>query len=761
MGSFSTQVQWAPTGSNWSTMTSDVVVVPVFQADKPKASDKTKKGSKSDKSEPSLVWTSVLTDLDKAMGGALKPLVEAEKFTGAAKKIRVLPLRSTDKVKAKWVALVGLGSADKLELKKVVEAYDAAFKATLSFKSAADQVALVPEATKQISSEAMVQGIIFGAYRSTYQTAEAKKEDQKKLKSITLVSAKSVPNHAHLVQVATTMAQAESTVKDLANMPANLKTAQTLADFASSLKSKPGVKVQVIDNVAQIKKQFPAFYAVAQGSVKSDPPRFIHLTYTPVEGRVGRHIALVGKGVIFDTGGVQVKPGEYMNDMKFDMTGAATVLGVFKAITELQLPGVKVSTFVAATKNATGEYAYLPDSIIDSSSGKKIEIRHTDAEGRLTLADAVYTAAQEKPDEMVTIATLTGAAMLAVGHCTALMGMNADLVKRIETASKAVGERIQALELFDEDFENIKSARDAADLANVSKAKNRGHMSAGAFVMSFAQEVPVAHLDIAGGDALEGNATGIATKGLIQYVMQASKEHGTMKSVSKKSSKPAAKKTATKKVAAFSASAKAAPKAAAKPSPVKAVSSSKPAAKKSAASATKSSTTVKLKGKASSKAKPKAKTAAKAKPASKVTPLKAKTAAKPAAKKVTAKKTTTKKTTAKKPTMLKAKTAAKPAAKKTTAKAKPVAKKPVAKKTTAKAKPAVKAVAPKKPAAKKPAAKKPMAKAKPVAKKPTAKAKPAAKAKTATKPAAAKAAPKAKSFKPKAKPAAKKAGGKK
>ncbi len=524
MGSFPTQFKVLSEQTDIPAHKTDILIVPVFQKQgedaKPAVKGKsTAKNKAEDKDTPSLQWENYHKVLDKALNGHFMAALKAEKFSGGCGKTRIFHARKDDTLQARWVVVLGLGCAEKLDVKKATQAFVSALKDTFGFDKMQTATILLPGSTKKLSKVQCAQSAIFASLQATYKTKEAGEKKIHKLQHVQLILPKGQSLSAKDVTVARTMALAEAFTKDLANKPANTKTAETLADAARSMADIPGVKVDVVSDVKKIQKEMPAFWAVAQGSAKSDPPRFIKVTYKPPSTtKIKKKIALVGKGVIFDTGGVQVKTGTYMNDMKFDMTGAATVLSVIRAAAELGLKGIQISAYVAATKNAIGEGAYLPDSIIDSSSGKKIEIRHTDAEGRLTLADAVYKAVEDKADEIVTVATLTGAAGVAVGNCIALMGTDDAMLNRIEQTAKAVGETIQKLELLEEDFNNVKSDRDAADLCNTSKSKQRGHMSAGAFVISFAKDVNIAHLDIAGGDAKDGNASGIAVKGLIEYL---------------------------------------------------------------------------------------------------------------------------------------------------------------------------------------------------------------------------------------------------
>jgi leucyl aminopeptidase len=324
------------------------------------------------------------------------------------------------------------------------------------------------------------------------------------------------------------MAQARARAKDLVNKPSNLKTVKTLADEARALSGLPGVQVRIEEDTAWIAREMPCFYEVAKGSVATDPPKFITVSYQPADPtKVKRRLALVGKSVIFDTGGYQVKPGDYMNTMKGDMTGGAMVLQVVRALAQLQPQHVALTVYLAVTPNKIDSDAMLPDAIVQTTCGKKVEIRHTDAEGRLTLIDAVAKAADapQTPDALVTIATLTGSAMRAVGLCVALMANDAARAagedQKLLAAAHSLGEPFQALDLIEEDEDDIKSKLDGADIINTSQNKNRGAQSAAAFVMSGAPaRLPMLHLDIAGADMTsDEKATGIGLKSLIRYVL--------------------------------------------------------------------------------------------------------------------------------------------------------------------------------------------------------------------------------------------------
>ena len=367
-----------------------------------------------------------------------------------------------------------------------------------------------------------------------------------------------------------TLAYSPTTAMNLVNSPPNIKNCESLVQTAEHLAQNSEIKVKIERDINWISKEMPSFYTVAKGSLSSDPPVWLNLELlskhysgvnakpadtatpyvairpaatfnlnkanpdtatfaadiTPSNNRTRKKICLVGKSVIFDTGGYQLKPDHYMNTMKADMTGGASVLAVFETFTKsLSLSNIDLFGFLAATPNMVDANAFLPDSIISSTCGKKIEIKHTDAEGRLTLIDAVSMAQKLNPDLIITIATLTGSATRAVGPRIALMGNNKKYLELFEKSAIQTGDAVQILNVENEDFESIKSKLDSADLINDSHNKYRGAQSACAFIMNgISKNQSLLHLDIAGGDMTEdGKATGIAVKTLILFLLELDK----------------------------------------------------------------------------------------------------------------------------------------------------------------------------------------------------------------------------------------------
>lgn len=369
---------------------------------------------------------------------------------------------------------------------------------------------------KNLNLKSLITNLMISFSDYTYHSLEAK-EINKQIENLYILSKEKIQDN--LIQFCNAVLNARSSTMDLVNMPANKKTTNTLVEKAKSLE-KLGLKVLIQDDLEWIKKNMPCFYIVSKGSIQSDPPKWISVEYKP-STEIKLKIALIGKSIIFDTGGYQVKPDNYMNTMKADMTGGATVLSIIEEIQKIQLPYIQITGYLAVTPNKIDSDAMLPDSIVESASGKKVEIRHTDAEGRLTLIDALALAEKEDNDIFIIVATLTGSAARAVGPRIALMATVKQYREEFEKSCEEICEPYQSLEVDEEDFEDIKSKLDGADINNTGSEKYRGAQTAAAFVFSGLSSLkkPVLHLDIAGGDMTkEEKATGITVKGILNYL---------------------------------------------------------------------------------------------------------------------------------------------------------------------------------------------------------------------------------------------------
>lgn len=340
-----------------------------------------------------------------------------------------------------------------------------------------------------------VSAVAEGLTLASYKYEEYKKGDEDKLKTLSIVvqdAASRVATEKTLAKVAL-YAEAVGLSRDLVNRGPSDKTPKSLAELAETFKGS-GVTVTVIDRKKAEEMGMGSFLGVARGSAQ--PPYMVHMVYKP-KAATKKRVALVGKGVTFDSGGLSLKPAASMEDMKCDMAGAASVLAVFKVIARLQ-PKAEVHGIIAATYNMPGPDAYKPGDVLKAMNGKTIEVFNTDAEGRLCLADALCLAAKQEPQTILDMATLTGAAVYAVGgKITALMGNDRKVVQSVLAAGKKADEAYCELPLFEDYKENIKGH--IADLLNISRVKGEaGSIIGGLFLQEFVGDIPWAHLDIAG-----------------------------------------------------------------------------------------------------------------------------------------------------------------------------------------------------------------------------------------------------------------------
>jgi leucyl aminopeptidase len=281
-------------------------------------------------------------------------------------------------------------------------------------------------------------------------------------------------------------------------------------------------RCNVLERRALERLRMGSFLSVAQGS--DEPPCLIHLVYRP-KGRARAKLALVGKGLTFDSGGISIKPSAKMDEMKYDMSGGAAVLGVVRAVAELGLP-VELHGIVAATENLINGRATKPGDLVTAMNGLTIEVLNTDAEGRLVLADALhYAETRVKPDAIVDLATLTGAVITALGHeLTGVMASDARLSDELVAAGKATGELVWPLPLLEQHKEHMKGT--VGDLKNINSGQGAGSSAGAAFLSHFVKDTPWAHLDIAGSawgveerDYQGGSGgTGVGVRLLVEWI---------------------------------------------------------------------------------------------------------------------------------------------------------------------------------------------------------------------------------------------------
>lgn len=455
-----------------------------------------------------------LERLGRSGRARVRRVVEAERFQARAGQVTHVHLDS------RRVVLVGLGPRREAALDVIRRAAAAGVRRArdLGAASVATEVLGDGWPTAQ-RAQAVVEGAVLGTYAFDRYKRE---KPARAVTALTLAepTARQARAAAAGARRGEVVARAVTLARDLVNAPANDLHPADLAAAAERLARERGLRLQVFDRDECRKLGMGAFLGVAQGS--SAPPRFLHLAWVP-SGRRRRRVALVGKGVTFDSGGLDLKSTEGMARMKYDMSGAAAVLGVLGALAQLRAP-VEVHGLVAAAENMPSGSAIRPGDVLRAMNGTTIEIGNTDAEGRLTLADAIcYARERVKPDEIIDVATLTGASVVALGPlCAALMANDRRLADRLQAAAERAGERVWPLPLIDEYREQFKS--DVADLNNTG-GRHGGAIIAGLFLREFAGDTPWAHLDIAGVAFTEKDlplapkgATGVAVRTLLAYL---------------------------------------------------------------------------------------------------------------------------------------------------------------------------------------------------------------------------------------------------
>ena len=339
----------------------------------------------------------------------------------------------------------------------------------------------------------MVEGAILGDYDADRYRTE--RNSERRIDRLDLASggAKLDAAASAAVERGRIIAEAQNFTRDLVNEPSNRLTPTDLARHAEKMAAEFGLECKVLGPQEIRALKMGAFWAVAQGS--EEPPKLIVLRYAYPAAADSPWVGLVGKGITFDTGGISIKPSENMHEMKTDMAGGATMLGVMRAIAQLK-PRARVMAVVPATENMPSGKAFKPGDVITSMSGKTIEILNTDAEGRLVLADALTYAKQQGCTVLLDAATLTGAVTVALGNITTgVFGWNKEWVNRVLESAAAVGDRMWELPVDDEYRELYKSS--IADLANTG-GRYGGAITAAMFVGEFAGDTPWVHLDIAG-----------------------------------------------------------------------------------------------------------------------------------------------------------------------------------------------------------------------------------------------------------------------
>ncbi|MBU1775454.1 MAG: leucyl aminopeptidase [Gammaproteobacteria bacterium] len=455
--------------------------------------------------------------LDKTAKHALSDVIARGDMSG--KSASTLLLHKIPGVLAERVLLVGLGKPAELDNRSSVDILRATFKALHATSAKDAALFITDDGVGKGTSWVLKQAVIAaadGAYRAdSLKSKPAKAATLKQIAFVTLERPTDALKQA--VDQAAAVARGMELTKDLANLPANICTPTYLAAKALALaKAHKRIKTTVLEKKDMEKLGMGSFLSVTRGSVQ--PPKLITLEYTGA-AKTQKPIALVGKGITFDTGGISLKPGADMDEMKYDMSGAASVLGTLQAIAEMELP-INVVGVIPTCENMPSGTATRPGDIVTSMSGQTIEILNTDAEGRLILCDALTYTAKFKPDTVIDIATLTGACVIALGNIASGMFANEDkLAKELLVAGEQSHDRVWQLPLW-EDYQSLLDSN-FADMANIG-GRAGGTITAACFLARFTKEYRWAHLDIAGTANKSGKdkgATGRPVPLLTQYLI--------------------------------------------------------------------------------------------------------------------------------------------------------------------------------------------------------------------------------------------------
>lgn len=488
--------------------TADLLVYPAFALPEasanapadPKKAKKAKKAKLAKKSEGPARdvpgFGSHLTDVDDALGGLLADTARDEGFTGAAGQSFLL--HSHGRIAARRVALVGVGDPAKLTVDGCRKL--AASAAKLGEKVKAKRVVLVLPEMGELRADARVEAAAEGALLATYRFSKYLTKDKEKATSSVeeLEISADVRSKAGAASIERARAIADGVclARDLVNEPAGALTPVELARRAAAAGKEHGFDVEILDEKDIARERMGMLLAVAQAASPYRPPRVVKLSYKPSK-KSRKKVALVGKGLTFDSGGLDIKPPDGMLDMKVDMSGAAAVLGAFVALARTK-PRVALTGWLGCVENGVGGNAYHPGDVLTSRKGLTVEINNTDAEGRLVLADCIDLALSEaKPDLLIDLATLTGACMVALGPSTAGVFTDDDeLAEDIKNAGKRAGEDFWRLPLNEALFEQLKS--NIADMKNTG-LRFGGAITAALFLKQFIDgRATWAHLDIAG-----------------------------------------------------------------------------------------------------------------------------------------------------------------------------------------------------------------------------------------------------------------------
>ncbi len=467
-----------------------------------------------------------IREIGKSLRAIISPLLQNGDFTGAFG--QTIPIYNTAINKIGKVIIIGYGTAEENSIEEIRRLLGKTVNALQKTRATSAVLLNLPKVQEQVQwreyGMALAEGAFLAAYSFKDYIKKAPNDDAAPpLKELIILSKKN--NHIPLskgIKIGTILAEGSNHARTLLHTPANKLRPVELEKAARAIAHESGLKIKVFKQKDLIEKKFGGILAVNKGS--TEQARFIILEYTPTVKNV-KTICLIGKGITFDSGGISLKPSSKMWEMKYDMGGAAAVLGALYSLGKLK-PSIRIIGLIPTTENMPDGNALKPGDVITAFNKKTIEVLNTDAEGRLILADALGYATRYKPDAVIDAATLTGACVVALGHeAAAVLGNSPALIEQIIGAAAYCGEKVWPLPLWKTHKKRMKST--IANISNISDDRAAGTITAGAFLHEFVDEqYPWAHLDIAGTawiprstDYLEKGPTGFGARLMAQLVL--------------------------------------------------------------------------------------------------------------------------------------------------------------------------------------------------------------------------------------------------
>ena len=451
---------------------------------------------------------------------ALKKYVKVTEYAGKLGEVAFVQQFSG---KLSWIVLVGIGDTKKVTTQEVSDVFEKAFRTAQKNKAASALFVVTKEMHELLDDETIGKLVSESAYIATYTFTNKAKKNKHVLGSVSIITNNktSVAGIKSGVTEGSYIGEATSMVRDYGNAPSNKITPKALSDLARKNAKITGQKVTIFGEKQMEKEKMGGTLGVSKGSLEE--AQFIILEH--MKGPKDQApVVLVGKGITFDSGGISIKPSAAMDEMKFDMSGGATVLGVMYAIGKMKLP-VNVVALVPASENVPSGSSYKPGDVLTYADGTTVEVLNTDAEGRLILGDALLYARKYKPRAIIDLATLTGAMVVALGDAaTGYFVNNERLFQSLETSATSVGEPIWRLPLPESYADRVKSK--VADIQNISNKPGAGSITAAKFLEHFIKKGTAwAHFDIAATawntsetPGLEHGATGVMVKTLVEYL---------------------------------------------------------------------------------------------------------------------------------------------------------------------------------------------------------------------------------------------------